>query len=264
MLQDGEGLAHKTGTSWGFRDAWAVGVAGDLVIAVWVGHFDGRSNPALIGRQAALPLLRRLAAGLVPRRATPEPLGLQLARIEMCVVGGEIAGRHCPRAEPGWYLPGVSPLRVNDVHREVPVRVADGLRDCVHRPPATRLELHEFWPSHLRRLYERAGRVRRQPPPLAATCDETLGRGQAPRILAPTAGVDYVQRTDTDAEPVPIPLQAAVDAEVREVYWFVGRRLVVHGDAGETLFWIPEPGRHQLRIVDDHGRSAAMVLTVTP
>lgn len=264
MLREGTVLAAKTGTSWGFRDAWAVGVVGEMVVAVWVGHFDGRSNPALVGREAALPLLEQLAAALAPAATVPEPVGLELARIEMCVLGGDIAGRHCPRAEAGWYLPGVSPLRVNDVHREVPVRLADGLRDCVHRPPATRLEVHEFWPSHLRRLYERAGRVRRGPPPLTTTCNETLGRGDAPRILAPTAGVEYLQRIDADGDPVPVPLQAAVDAEVREVYWFVGRRLVGHGDAGATVYWVPEAGRHQLRVVDDHGRSADMALTVTP
>ena len=49
-------IAWKTGTSWGFHDAWTVGVVGDYVLAVWVGNFDGKANPAFIGLKAATPL----------------------------------------------------------------------------------------------------------------------------------------------------------------------------------------------------------------
>ena len=47
----------KTGTSHGFRDAWSVAVFDHYVLAVWVGNFDGKSNPAFVGRSCAAPLL---------------------------------------------------------------------------------------------------------------------------------------------------------------------------------------------------------------
>ncbi len=50
-------IAFKTGTSYGFRDAWAAGVAGDLAIVVWVGRADGAPRPGETGRAAALPIL---------------------------------------------------------------------------------------------------------------------------------------------------------------------------------------------------------------
>src|SRR5581483_841868 len=50
-------VAWKTGTSNGFRDAWAAGVVGDQVLVVWVGHPDGRGDPTLVGREIAGPLL---------------------------------------------------------------------------------------------------------------------------------------------------------------------------------------------------------------
>jgi len=53
-------VAWKTGTSWGFRDAWAAGVFGRYVLLVWVGNFDGSSNPAFIGVTAAAPLFFRI------------------------------------------------------------------------------------------------------------------------------------------------------------------------------------------------------------
>jgi penicillin-binding protein 1C len=74
-------IAHKTGTSYGFRDAWAAGVSGGYVAVVWVGRPDGAPRAGQTGRAAALPLLfdvfdrvaARAGSGLGPARATPEP-----------------------------------------------------------------------------------------------------------------------------------------------------------------------------------------------
>ena len=49
-------VSWKTGTSFGFRDAWSAGVFGPYVLVVWIGNFDGEGNPAFIGREAAAPL----------------------------------------------------------------------------------------------------------------------------------------------------------------------------------------------------------------
>src|SRR5207248_9001005 len=50
----------KTGTSYGFRDAWTVGMFGPYIFAVWIGNFDGRGNPACVGVQVAAPLFLRV------------------------------------------------------------------------------------------------------------------------------------------------------------------------------------------------------------
>ncbi len=50
-------IAWKTGTSFGFRDAWAIGTTKDYVVGVWVGNADGEGRPGLVGVQAAAPIL---------------------------------------------------------------------------------------------------------------------------------------------------------------------------------------------------------------
>ena len=50
-------IAFKTGTSYGYRDAWSVGFDGKHTIGVWVGRPDGAPVPGLIGREAAAPIL---------------------------------------------------------------------------------------------------------------------------------------------------------------------------------------------------------------
>jgi penicillin-binding protein 1C len=70
-------IAYKTGTSYGFRDAWAVGYDGRHAIAVWVGRPDGAATPGLAGRTAAAPLLFDAFARLSTRRTplAPAPSG---------------------------------------------------------------------------------------------------------------------------------------------------------------------------------------------
>jgi len=65
-------IAYKTGTSYGFRDAWAIGYDGRHTVAVWVGRPDGAATPGLAGRTAAAPLLFDAFARLAPQR-TPLP-----------------------------------------------------------------------------------------------------------------------------------------------------------------------------------------------
>ena len=61
LTREAPQIAFKTGTSYGFRDAWAAGVAGDKAIVVWVGRPDGTPRPGHVGRSAALPILFDIA-----------------------------------------------------------------------------------------------------------------------------------------------------------------------------------------------------------
>jgi penicillin-binding protein 1C len=72
LTRGGPGVAFKTGTSYGFRDALAVGIVGDDVIGVWTGRADGGARAGLTGRDAALPLLFDIADQLhAPHTAAP-------------------------------------------------------------------------------------------------------------------------------------------------------------------------------------------------
>lgn len=116
-------VAWKTGTSWGFRDAWSVGIFGPYVLAVWVGNFDGSSNPSFVGVQTAAPLFFRMVDALQVADPGMPPYIVQqpprLARVEVCADSGELPNADCPRTVTTWFIPGRSPIRVSDVHRRV-------------------------------------------------------------------------------------------------------------------------------------------------
>jgi len=167
--------AWKTGTSWGFHDAWSAGLVGPYVLVVWVGNFDGRPNPAFIGAKTAAPLFFRIADALplaLPNvQIKPDKPPPGLIRIDVCAASGELPNRWCPQTRKTWYIPGVSPIRVSNLHRPVLIDTRTGKAACPpFDPQYTREEVFEFWPSDVQRLYRAAGLARRTPPTVMKNC----------------------------------------------------------------------------------------------
>jgi penicillin-binding protein 1C len=257
--------AWKTGTSWGFRDAWTAGTFGPYVLVVWVGNFDGRGNPAFVGVQAAAPLFFRLLDALATQEKLLEPVFRQpprLERVEVCSASGDLPNAECPQVVTTWYIPGVSPIRVSQIHRRVWIDTRTGQQACPpYDPRFTRSEVYEFWPSDLLQLFARAGMPRRQPPP-PADCQRDVPTGTPPQITSPVIAVTYTVRSGRVGSES-IPLVANADSEVRRLHWFVDDSYVGTGAPGVAIGWQPtRPGRYLVRTVDDRGRADSRELVV--
>ena len=259
-------VAWKTGTSWGFRDAWTAGTFGPYVLVVWAGNFDGRGNPAFVGVQAAAPLFFRLVDAISandPKLAEPafrQPM--RLARVDVCSASGDLPNVECPQTSSTWYIPGTSPIRISQVHRRVFIDTRTGQQACPpYDPTFTRNEVYEFWPTDLLQLFAQAGMPRRRPPPLA-TCQSDAPSGTAPHITAPVTTVTYTVRAmRVGAET--IPLSANADSEVHRLHWFVGEDYIGTGAPGIAVPWHPQrSGKYIVRAVDDRGRADSRELNV--
>src|SRR5690606_17014241 len=91
-------IAWKTGTSFGHRDAWSVGVTPDHVVGVWVGNADGEGRPGLTGTDAAAPVMFDVFAQLPGHRWFQPPLP-ELKRIAVCTKSGMRMGDYCEQAD---------------------------------------------------------------------------------------------------------------------------------------------------------------------
>ena len=261
-------IAWKTGTSYAYRDAWTVGVFGPYVLAVWVGNFDGASNPAFVGRQAAAPLFFEIAdsltAGLPEKYLnTDPPATLNVRKVEVCAGTGDLPGRHCPRTTKSWFVPGVSPIKVSDVHRAIRIENESGERSCSYDVDTTHEEVFEFWPSDISQLFRKAGIAIRRPPPWAINCslDLQAANGLSPQITSPSARLTYHVRTDNIHEER-LPLTATTDGDVKWLYWFANDSFIAKVRREEPLFWNPKVGNYDMLAVDDMGRSNSRKLTV--
>jgi penicillin-binding protein 1C len=258
-------VAWKTGTSWGFRDAWTAGVFGPYVLVVWVGNFDGSGNPAFVGVQAAAPLFFRIVDAIGAGRRLAEPAYRQpprLERVDVCSASGDLPNAECPQTVSTWYIPGVSPIRVSQVHRRVWIDTRTGDQACPPYDPATmRSEVFEFWPTELLQLFAQAGMPRRRPPP-TADCQRDLPGGTPPHITSPVTAATYTIRAGRIGNE-PVPLAANADSEVRRLHWFVDESYVGTSAPGIALAWNPRnSGHYVVRAVDDRGRADSRPLDV--
>src|SRR5438309_3234220 len=254
----------KTGTSHGFRDAWSIAVFDHYVLGVWVGNFDGRANPAFVGRTAAAPLLFQIIDSL--RAAWPEPSvphlpppGSNLKRVEFCALSGDLPNAFCTQHVEGWFIPGMSPIKTCDVHREILVDRASGLR--IPMDDGTRElkhEVYEFWPGEFLTLFQQAGVPRKIPPPFLPNNGSELASrsGQKPVIVSPSKKEIVLPSTKR------IPLRAKAEGDVREIFWFAGKQFVGKAAPNQVVEWTATAGDYEITALDDHGRADSHSVTV--
>ena len=249
LTRDAPSVAWKTGTSYGHRDAWAVGFSRRYTIGVWVGNFDGRPRQGISGSQHAGPLLFDLFRAIEPRgseRARPDDWTRRprpLETIEVCAESHELPGPYCPVRLRVPYLPGRSHLAPCSVHKRVIVDARTGellAADCLRSRP------HEFrlltvFPAELVAWWRAQGnRVPELPRP-AADC---LGipEGDPPRIVSPDGSTPYRLRREAPAEYQRIPLVARAGAGVGAPLLVRGRPAGRRDPAGGGAF-PAEPAR---------------------
>ena len=247
-------VAWKTGTSWGFRDAWSAGIFGQFVLVVWVGNFDGASNPALIGGQAAAPLFFAIANDLdASQRITQtgdSPEKLNVIQLEVCAASGDLPNLECPVRTKTWFIPGVSPIRVSDVHRRVYVDAKTNTPVCPSSGainPNLRTEVREFWPSEVAQSFSDAGLHLKTAPNCAAV------QVEVPKITAPLNNVSY-RLTAAELKAPTLVLRASAAAGVTKLYWFANGSYAGTSAPGVGLRYAPGSAQEILfSVVDNLG-----------
>lgn len=256
-------VAWKTGTSWGFKDAWSVGVFGHYVLAVWVGNFDNASNTAFIGIKTAAPLFfsivdslrtQHLLKGLNDDIAT-QPSNVR--EVNVCAASGDLPNEDCPALAKTWFIPTKSPIKTSTLHRAVYFDKESGAVVCKGHPNAKK-EIYEFWSSEMFGLFAQAGMPRRQPPDLPS-CYDALNNQDLPEIESPTMAGIYTLRT---AKPSSIGLRAH-SRNGKDIFWFANKSFIGKTLASETLSWLPNyAGTYLIRAVDSLGNADSRRITV--
>jgi penicillin-binding protein 1C len=258
-------VSWKTGTSSGYRDAWTIGTFGPYVLAVWIGNFDNKANPAFVGKDIAAPLFFELVDAMKHERGPltnieKNPEQMHLEKVEVCTASGMLPTRYCRDTEWTWFIPGKSSIKTDTIFREVAINDKTGLRTC-HIDESTRFEIFEFWPSDLLNIFKRAGIQRHTPPFFEPDCALTGNSGINPQITSPQAGISYIVRANSKFNSK-IPLSAVTDAGIAHLYWFINETFIAETKPDHPFLWQAKPGKFIVRVVDDHGLSDARDITI--
>ncbi|HEY0957468.1 MAG TPA: penicillin-binding transpeptidase domain-containing protein, partial [Roseateles sp.] len=268
--ESGQRVAWKTGTSFGFRDAWALGVTDRYTFGVWIGRPDGTPNPGHFGANSAAPLLRDLAAALGPdgmsnqarQQLAPRRRPDSVAAVPICwPLGGAEAAtppEQCLQRRTAWTLDGAVPPTLPDRLRPQPllepVWVAAGQRvrpDCA--PEAERVEAVR-WPALLGPFLDAEQRHPLERLPWRADCAPREPLANRLRVVGLEPGT--VLRPAPGRHDVVLKLQA-IGAQQGLTWLLDGQWVAASATAGaaQTL-QVAHVGEHRLTVMDGLGRWA--------
>ena len=265
VFGQGRRVAWKTGTSYGHRDAWAIGVTPRYTVGVWAGNANGEGRPELTGIGAAAPVLFDVLNRLEGDDWFPRPEA-HLKEVTVCESDGFRAAGGCAtavaRAPRDAHFERPSPH-----HRLLHLDPSSGLR--VHGGcESAHAMAHEIWfvlPPGQESFYRRSNPAYRPMPSYRADCSATSTEALA------GGPVDFLYPDDGTRIYIPVELgglrgRAVFSAAHRDpeatLHWhlddrYVGSTSVFHEQALDV-----ERGWHAVTVVDDVGNRARRVFEV--
>nr|WP_315300832.1 peptidoglycan glycosyltransferase PbpC [Raoultella terrigena] len=266
-------LAWKTGTSYGYRDAWAIGVNARYLIGIWTGRPDGTPVVGQFGFASAVPLLNQVNNMLLARPTTgrdglpadPRPSSVSAATI--CWPGGQslpAGDANCRRRLATWLLDDSQPPTLLLPGQEgvrgirFPVWVdKQGLRVAADCPGAMEKNV-DVWPLPLEPWLPANERRRARLGPASAQCPPPQAADAAPLVLSGIRDGAVIKRLPGAARVV-VPLQTTGGSGRR--WWFLNGEPLDAAGVGASLT-LERLDSYQLVVMDEAGQVAAANFTL--
>ncbi|WP_263399103.1 peptidoglycan glycosyltransferase PbpC [Pseudomonas extremaustralis] len=269
-------LAWKTGTSYGFRDAWAIGVGPRYLIGVWIGRPDGTPVPGQFGLASAAPLMLQVHDVLTnrdsqrgitaPVKAVPANVGVAA----ICWPLGQPMSRsdpNCRRQRFAWTLDNTTPPTLQALDQPLSVGLketvwvnAKGLRVDAHCPGALSKDI-ALWPAPLEPWLPRVERREARIPAADPDCP--------PPALAASSPLSIVGVREGDQLRLPAASQQALRLKISALggsgrrWWFLnGAPLGDSANQDSINASFEQLGRYQLSVLDEAGQTARIEFSV--
>jgi penicillin-binding protein 1C len=261
-------LAWKTGTSYGFRDAWAVGVSGRYTMGVWIGRPDGTPNPGFFGANVAAPLLRQIALAMPASDALTRSPPRDVTSAHICwPLGTAVSATppgHCHIQRSAWILRDTIPPTLPDRLR------GRGLVETIWLDPKTHLRTTPAcepraqqqevarWPALLEAWLPAGQRAAAGLAAWSADCPQASNAGSI-RLMGLRSG------SRLKAAPGKTQLVVTLDAVggTGLHYWLLdGHQLGTASPRTKQSFTLSGPGMHSIAVIDAAGHDDSVVFEV--
>jgi len=254
-------FAWKTGTSYGKRDAWAIGFNPNYTIGVWMGNFNGVGSPNLSGAEAAVPLLFDLFNAIdynsdIKWFEVPEEL---ITRI-VCSESGLIPTNYCTNTIHDFAIKDQSHNDVCTIHKPVYVNLDESIQYYTGCLPSSdyKKAVYAVYQPELTAWLSKEKYDYHIPPQHNPNCTAKFAE-DGPKILSPSEDYEYYLEKNSRQE---ILLLAASDSRVKTHYWYVNEKFLRKCKPGERVFFIPEEKDLKITCLDDKGRDGSVTINV--
>lgn len=258
-------VAWKTGTSFGLKDAWAVGVTPRYTVGVWAGNADGEGRPEIIGLTAAAPFLFEVLGLLDTGGEIPPPLPA-LKRIEVCADSGYLPGEFCPKRAT--WMPLESHFDRSCVYHQLVHLDTSGQYRVDSRVESVSSMKHRVWfvLPPIQEYYYRPWHPEYQPLPKFKGNRpgevEVADGSKVMNLVYPEPGTAVYIPVDLDGRPGEVVLEAVHREEGAVIHWHLDKDYLTSTRHFHRLSLNPPPGEHLLVLVDNEGRRLVRLFTV--
>lgn len=257
-------IAWKTGTSFGFRDAWAIGITPDYVVSVWVGNADGEGRPGLVGAKTAAPILFDLFRLLPAKTTWFEKPSEGFRTVEICQISGHRAGMHCDKTKQS-SIPTTCLQSIGCPYHKL-IHLDKNEQFRVNANCAAPTEIHskswfiisptlEKWFSITNPTYQKL-------PPIAEKCKDATDYDQI-SILYPKHQQKIFLPKDFSGSRRSLTLEATSTDSETTLFWhlddqFIGQTNLIHQFEVQ-----PTKGLHVLTITNEDGQTQTIRFEIT-
>ena len=250
-------VSWKTGTSFGFKDAWCIGIDSKYTLVVWIGNSNGLGRPGLIGIHTAAPLMFKIASSLGMHALWREPLDEMGAQV-VCRNSGYPPSLFCMEKDT-LLLPNASNQSLCPFHQQYYVDQSESFRvfsDCESKGHT---KIFYVYPP-LMEYYYRPGHLKYTPlPPYRDDCKRSHPSMEN--------GIQFIYPQNLAQVFIPVDLDQAFNKPIFKVacknletalYWFIDGRYIGQTRAPHEISLFPEPGSHTVKVIDEEGQEACV------
>ncbi len=244
-------VAWKTGTSYGHRDGWAIGVTPEYVVGVWVGNADGEGRPNLTGIKTAGPVLFDVFNSLPETGWFNEPV-YELEEIEVCVLSGHKAGQYCEKIETVSVPESALKTKVCPYHKLVHLNDAESHRVNSACSGISELKTKNWFvlPADQEWYYRKSHPEYKNLPPVADGCEQT---DLSMKLIYPFRESSIYVPMELDGNSGKAVFEVAHRQPDTKVYWHLDNEFLGETNHFHQISISPKPGKHTLTLVDEYG-----------
>jgi penicillin-binding protein 1C len=246
-------IAWKTGTSFGFRDGWAIGVTPRYVVGVWVGNTNGEGRPGLIGVNTAAPILFDIFRQLPVARDWFTVPSAEMTRITVCHESGYRAGENCDHVDTLFMPKSGLKAPVCPFHQLVHLDASRKWQvTSLCENPANMVHVPWFVLPPSMEFYYRSRNYTYKPlPPFRADCAATLQHPM--ELIYPKDGAKVYVPLEADGTRGRMICNAAHRQSGIKIFWHLDNQYIGQTKDYHQLALNPSTGKHVLTLVDANG-----------
>ena len=254
-------IAWKTGTSYGFRDAWAVGVTPRYAVGVWVGNATGEGKPGLVGAQTAGPVLFDIFNLLPSSSWFTRPAGI-FVEAEVCRKSGHLKGRFCDETDTLLVLPAGLRTEACPYHHLVTLSADESQRiyeNCANTEPTLRkswFTLPPVWEWYYKQHHPEYKPL----PPFKAGCGEDTF--QPMQFIYPPMNARIKLPKQLDGSKGFLTVELAHNNPNASVFWHLDETYQAQTQDFHKISLQPAAGKHSLTAVDGEGNTISTTFFV--